>query len=179
MKDQRSSRTFKSIELLSECYANNCLASKLSEILRKRTDYAIRVLHNYKYGRDRIIKEILKRSPTRQLIIAIIDYERGISRVYIDIHFKLKEVEKHIFIGVSKHKPNTMAIVFDPDIESAFLCRISKELCINSLKLKRVKSSNACKIVERLIEKNSEGKRILYKLIDEILNEPLNLIYRL
>lgn len=171
MQDRRSNKAFKSIEILSECYANKCLAGKLSEILRKRTDYAIRVVHSYKYGRDRIISELLKRSLARQWIIAIIDYERGISRVYIDTLFKLKEVENHIFIGVSKRKPNITVIVFDPDIESAFLCKLSKELCRNLFKLKHIKSRNACNVVERVIEESSEGKRILYKLSKEILNK--------
>ncbi len=159
------------IDLVSECYANKCVANKLSEILRRRKGYIVRVVHSYVHGRDRIVSKILKRVSMEQQLIAIIDYERGVSRAYIDKHFELKEIESRILIGTSKRKSNVMVIVFGPDIEDALLCRISKDLCRDLFKLKRIKSRDACSIVEKLIEESEEGKRILYRLSEEILSK--------
>ena len=101
---------------MPECYANRCLADELARMLRRRI------------GRDRIVSRVLKSPLTGRLLIAVIDYERGVSRVYIDRHFELEEVADRILIGVARKKPNVMAIVFDPDIENAFLCRVSRQL---------------------------------------------------
>lgn len=166
----------KIVKLIAECYANKCIADKLSEILKKHTNYIIDTpLHNYKLGRDRIIKDILKKQSTKHLVIAIIDYERGVSRVYIDKNFKkLGEVEGPIIISVSKQRPNVAAIIFDPDIEEAFLCKMSRNLCKDPHKLERIKSIEACQIIEKLLDKSDEGRNLLNKLSEEILSKFLN-----
>ena len=173
MRRQELGSHYKGAELVlvSECYANKCLADELSQTLRRRAGHGVRPkhnYHNYRYGRDRIISEILKKQLTGKLI-AVIDYERGISRHYVDKHFELREVVSCIFVGIGKRKPNIIAIVFDPDIENAFLCRISRELCRDKFQLERIKSRDACNIVKRLIEESIEGKKILNRLSEEIL----------
>ncbi len=169
MPSRNSNNISSNIQLIPECYANRCIAEKLSEMLAKHLGYTPRVVHSYKYGRDRIIREIMKRSQMGQRFIALIDYERGVSRVYIDRHFELEEIEANIFIGVSRRSPDAIAVVFDPDIESAFLCMVSRELCESPSRLRRVKSRDACGIVGRLLEEYREGVRFMQRLVNGIL----------
>ena len=174
MSRQKPSSSLENVELVAECYANKCIADKLSQALRKRMGCEVRVKHTYRHGRDRVVSEILKRPLAgQQRLIAVIDYERGISREYINNHFELEEVVNSIFAGVSRSKPGVVAIVFDPDVESAFLCRISKERCKNKSLLERIKSRRACNAVEGIVEGSREGERILSRLSEEVLNRLL------
>jgi gamma-glutamyl phosphate reductase len=166
---KRLSEQIKEIKLIPECYANKCIANKLYEILKRQLRQHISILHNYKHGRDRIISKILKSPLAEQALIAVIDYERGISRIYIDEHFELEKVINYIFIDISKHDPKVMAIIFDPRIEEAFVCRVSKELCKNPFLLEQIRSRNACNILKKVVDKNKEAKDIIYKLSEKLI----------
>jgi len=128
-------------------------------------------LHRYNYGRDRIVKMLL-RSTGPHHVVGIIDYESGVSRSYIDKHFDLEEVGTGVSLGTARGRQNIPAVIFDPNIEEALLCRIRSNICKDPLHLrKRMKSSEACvalsgilsdKGVEQLV--GSIGRLLLEKL---------------
>jgi len=155
---------------LVECYANKCFAEKLKSTIAE-SGISVKVQHRYNYGRDRIVKMLLSYTEPHH-VVGIIDYEHGVSRSYIDKHFDLEEVETRVLLGTARGKQNILAVIFDPNIEEALLCRIYGSICKNPLYLrKRVKSSEACttlseilsdKEVEQLV--SSIAKLLLEKL---------------
>lgn len=160
---------FERVEIVSECFANYYFASVLAQELRERTDWRIgKLRHSHKHGRDRIVGDLMKRSSRGTLTIAVIDYEKGIARKFIDYNFELREVVKGVFVGRAKRRDDVLVIVFDPRIEDVLICRFSRELCRNIDALKRIKSERAYSIVSRVIGK-SEVKKIIYELSEAII----------
>ena len=157
------------MEFLAECYANTYVAKKLSQMLNKKLKQPSKVRHSYKQGRDRIIKEIISISKRKdRLTIAVIDYEKGISRKFIDVNFELSKIDERILIGISKHGKNAIAIVFDPDIEEAFICRISRELCEDIFQFQKLKSRKAYSAIREFIGK-PDTKRILNTIVEKLV----------
>ncbi len=155
------------IIFLSECYANYGFTRKLIEELRRHKD-EIRVnknIHKRVLGRERILKEIERiysmiRSRTAK-IIAVIDFEEGYSRKFIGENFVLQKVSSfNIYIGVYKRLNNVYAIIFDPHIEEAFICKFDKNACRDPSESERYKSEEAIDLVMKLFRK-SEARKCL------------------
>ena len=167
--------------IVAECYANKCVAQSfrtvLNNMLREKlgeAPIATKVRHNYKYGRDRIVKELAKLANrnTDAKILAIIDYETGISRVFIDNNFDLYGLKGYnsILVGRYRRSQNILAIVFDPNIEKALICSIEKSLC-NPDMLKRVKSDDACSALRPLF-----GKQSFNDILQQMANHVLSIL---
>ena len=128
--------------------------------------------HSRTQGRDRILKRIFKEANSFAIVIAIIDYESGDARRFIDEQFDLRKVEEGVFIGKAKRKENVFAVVFDPNIEEGLLQRLSPEKLRNPDIAKKLKSSEACRVIDRVVGEDQEAK----KLLDKILNSLIGVI---
>jgi len=102
--------------------------------------------------------------------VGIIDYERGVARSFIDKQFDLKDVERKIFLGVAKGRRNVLAVIFDPDIEEALICRKHSDICRSPSELRRVKSSDACAAISRVLD-DEEVKHLMHTIARLLLKE--------
>lgn len=163
--------------LFAECYANECLAQKLAQNLKDVEEIIIR--HKEVYGRDTIIKILKKilagefRSPLVEgtLTMAIIDYERGDARKYIDNFFSQRQIitEGIVLSTTERKRKKIVAVIFDPNIEEAFLCKISNKLCCTESVHKRIKSKNACSFLEKFLESDN-AKRLIELISQKVLD---------
>ena len=159
--------------ILPECYANECVARMLKMKLR---DFSINVevSHNYKHGRDRIVQDLDKLASkvgNAITLLALIDYEKGIARFYIDKNFELHRLEGHngILLGRYHRKRNVLAIVLDPNIEEALLCKVEERLCKDPEMFEQIKSRSACKVIFPLTERQ-EFSNILQQMANKIVS---------
>jgi len=162
------------IPILAECYANKCFAERLSGVLEEAIGVKVEVKHKSSSGRDRVVKELSNLASSQPgYIIGVIDYEVGESRKFIDKNFSLEGVEEGILVGQIKSKSNVLAVIFDPNIEEALLCRESRrELCRDPEWLERVKSSEACSAVNKILDEDDIAK--LIHRVGERLREKLS-----
>jgi len=161
------------VVLLAECYANECFAEKLGGFMAE-LGVSVEVKHSPTYGRDRIVHSLLERHRGSRYVVGVIDYERGVSRVFIDKQFDLKEVESGILFGVAKERRNVFAVIFDPDIEEALICRKRSDICRSPSEIRKVKSSEACTAISRILD-DEEVKR-LTNSIAKLLIEELGIV---
>jgi len=119
--------------------------------------------------RDRILN-VLKQL-RQSSILAIIDYEEGQARKYIDENFQLERVVEGIYVGVFRRSQNVFALVFDPRIEEAFICRFLRGRCSDVDWKGKVKSGDACDALAELL--NREDVVILMQRIGAAIEERL------
>jgi len=136
------------LTVVPECYANACFAQRLVDILRAAHGVNTRVIHRRVSGRDRILNELERLQQDKVLVI--IDYEVGPARKYIDENFNLEKVVEGIYVGVFRHSQNVVAVVFDPRIEEAFICRFLRGRCSDVYWKEKVKSGEACSVLAEL-----------------------------
>jgi len=154
--------------LIAECYANACFAQELKKLLNKEGIQYVRVKHKQTMGRDRILKDLMGIAErVSDLVVAVIDYEEGIARAYVEKQFKTSSVNRNVLLGISKQKDNLLAIVFDPNIEDGLLCKVNKTLCRDPSYYKKVKSSKACNVVAKYLKENYI-QSILRRLVAEL-----------
>jgi len=157
------------LTVVPECYANACFAQRLVDILRAARGVNPRVIHRRVSGRDRILN-ILKQLPQDNVLV-IIDYEVGPAREYIDENFQLERVVEGIYVGVFRRSQNVVAVVFDPRIEEAFICKFLRGRCSDVDWKGRVKSGEACSVLAELL--NREDVAILMQKIGAAVVERL------
>jgi len=122
------------VVVLAECYANRCIAEEIIEMLREVIGVSKSLRHTMKMGRDEVLKRYKKilsdPSTSNAYVLAVIDYEQGRTREYIDKNFDLRAplYNNTVCIGVDKKNPRGVVIVFDPFIEE-FLCKVSGRFC--------------------------------------------------
>ena len=122
------------VVVLAECYANRCVAEEIIEMLREVLEISKNIKHTVKMGRDEVLKRYRKilsdTSTSNAYVLAVIDYEQGKTREYIDKNFDLRAplYNNTVHIGVDKRNPRGVVIVFDPFIEE-FLCKVSGRFC--------------------------------------------------
>ena len=147
-----------------------CVAEELERLIRE-FGYHARTIHKYMQGRDRVVKEVMRvAGEVGGLVVAVIDYERGASRVFIDKHFDLVErIEATILLGIGRRRRNLIAVIFDPDIEEGFLCKINRAICQNITYYRRVKSERACSVIAGLIGEQS-AQRALRRIAESLAN---------
>lgn len=154
--------------LAAECYSNACFAEELKKILYEERFRDVRIIHKHVLGRDRILKDSVGiAEKTDELVIAIIDYEKGVARAYIEKQFRLFMVYENILLGSSVKKGNLLAIVFDPNIKEGLLCKVRDILCRNPSYYNKIKSSDACNIIARYL-KEDPIQKILSKLVMDL-----------
>lgn len=153
--------------IVAECYANTCFAEALRGVLREKGFLEVRIVHKHVMGRDRVLRESLAiADKTNDFVLAVIDREEGIASSYIDKNFKIQETYEGILLGVSNRASNLLAVIFDPDIERAFLCKIASVLCEEGYR-RRVKSGGACSILGRYLG-GERAQDILRGLAEEL-----------
>jgi hypothetical protein len=116
------------VVVLAECYANKCIADEIVNLLRLREN----TIHSRVMGRDKVLKKYrstLERY-ANAYVIAVIDYEEGIMRTFIDRNFNLRTslYNGKVHIGIDRMYRRGLAIVFDTCIEE-FLCEITNKFC--------------------------------------------------
>ena len=164
----------KRVELVvAECYANACIAREITRSL----NIGVKLRHDVKMSRDKILKKIENlrgELGESSYLIAIIDYERGDMRKYIDLNFEFKE--KNLFngtvhIGVYKRDKRVIAVIFDPFIE-AFLCKTTRRFCGDDEWgiLKRGDINRVCR--ELLAVRVEEGIGVLSRALNSVLGDP-------
>ena len=129
------------------------------------------VRHSYMWGRDRIIKKVYEHAKRKkdEVFVAVIDYERGVAREYINRNFRLQKLEgfQGLLVGISYRQANVLAIVFDPDIENV-LERVlgTKQLSVSQRE--KLKSNKACEELKKIFE-NNNVKKMLQSLAKKLL----------
>jgi len=157
------------LTVVPECYANACFAQRLVDILRAAHGINPRVSHRRVSGRDRILN-MLKRLQ-QDKVLAVIDYEEGQARKYIDENFQLERIVEGIYVGVFRRSQNVVAVVFDPKIEEAFICRFLRGRCSDVDWKGKVKTGEACSVLAELL--NREDVAILMQKIGAAVVERL------
>jgi len=115
--------------LLAECYANACIAGEIARELGVEA----KTRHDAKMGRDKVLKKIESlrgKLIENESIIAVIDYEVGPMREFIDRNFEFRDAmfNGSVYMGVYKRDKRVIAIVFNPYIEE-FLCKTTGKFC--------------------------------------------------
>jgi len=89
----------------------------------------------------------------------------GIAREFVSSYFKLQKLSEggEILLGVSRWRANALAIVFDPNIERAFICKVERELCADPRRYRRLKSNRACSMLRGVLE-SKKAKDILRRI---------------
>ncbi|GEM_PF-3201572 len=159
--------------ILAECCANHYIAKRMLDMLNEVFSFKAKLRHNFRQGRDRIlsnIERIIKESENYR-IFAVIDFEKGeVARKYINAYFILHKIDDRILLGVSKKYSNKVtAIIFDPNIEEAFLCPILREICSDRSKFDLVKSSKCEDYLSKVIDRNSLFQEKLQKIVNELI----------
>ena len=148
------------VKIVAECYANACFGEKVKQVLIRTSRHLdVNVLHNRFMGRDRVIK-FVKRTINQYkdvVLVAIIDYERGPLREYIDVFFRdLEPLQSNQKILVGRGRRGAIAgVIFDPDPEEVFaMYSLKSETVCNKLERSLGETLNALadKVVTRLIE---------------------------
>ena len=156
--------------ILGECCANHYIANRVSEIFNKNHRIRAESMHDYKQGRDRILSSIdrMIKKYKESAIIAIIDFEKGeVARKYIDNYFDKYEIDSRILLGISKrYGKKVVAVIFDPNIEEALICLVSKEVCSDKSKLNKVKSNKCEDILNKMMDKSP----LLHRKVEKIVN---------
>jgi len=145
--------------VFGECYANTCLAKVLIDSLT--VNGGIKLVHKPSLGRDRIISKVFRAAKRfGGTVLAVIDYERGASREYVDVSFDLTEVCPGVFVGVGRKDRRVLAVVLDPDFEDGLLCvdREFGEVCESRDFLDDVKSSRACAVLADFLNAFAGGE---------------------
>jgi hypothetical protein len=166
------------LTILAECYANKCIAEMILEIIAGELNVK-RVRHNEKMGRDKVIAKAYRIGRSiggDELLLIIIDYERGVARRYVDSNFNIKSTlyEGTVHIAISD-KLKAVAIILDPDVEE-FLCRNARRYCNEGERgeLKRGNQNRVCGKLQNLKELN----KILYNLTNMLLGEMQEMLRR-
>lgn len=156
--------------IIGECYANSYVAKELAENFIKILNKTCKPKHRPDYGRDKIIKkidELLQMNNT--VVICVIDYEEGVSRKFIEKYFNLLEIDDSVFIGTRhKGKSKAIALIFDPNIEKAFICKIEKAICSDLNKMRKLKSPKALELLNNILN-NDECKNKIQKWSQKLI----------
>jgi len=156
--------------LVAKCYANKCFAEKLCEAL-KEASVSADVRHRHMFGRDRVVKELFEfERAQRAYVVGVVDYEAGASRPFISKWFELKELESGVLVGRAKRRARLYAVIFDPNIEEALLCKVRSLVCRDPFELRRVKSSEACEAVGSILS-SAYAEEVLREVLKALLKE--------
>jgi len=99
--------------IVAECYGNKCVGEYL------RNAVGGKVYHQRSYGRERILRNIVKNiKPRCSRLVVVIDYETGDARIFVEKNFRLTQICGKVWVGQGVNKlAGVVAVVFDPHIE--------------------------------------------------------------
>jgi hypothetical protein len=99
--------------IVAECYGNKCVGEYL------RNAVGGKVYHQRSYGRERILRNIVKNiKPRCSRLVVVIDYETGDARIFVEKNFRLTQICGKVWVGQGVNKlAGVVAVVFNPHIE--------------------------------------------------------------
>jgi hypothetical protein len=141
------------LRVLADCYANKCFA----EILEASIEGVASVdsiVHTAKMGRDRVLKKAKRAAGglgREELLLLVIDYERGAARRYVEVKFRvLGDLYGGTLHIARSDDSKAIAVIFDPDIEE-FLCRVTGRYCRDDER-RELKSGDQDVVCGRLLD---------------------------
>ena len=141
------------LRVLAECYANKCFA----EILEASIEGVASVdsiVHSAKMGRDKVLKKAERATGglgRGELLLLVIDYERGPARRYVEVKFKvLGDLYGGTLRIARSEDSKAIAVIFDPDIEE-FLCKVTGRYCRDDER-RELKSRDQNAVCKRLLD---------------------------
>jgi hypothetical protein len=141
------------LRVLAECYANKCFA----EILEASIEGVASVdsiVHSAKMGRDKVLKKAKRATGglgRGELLLLVIDYERGAARRYVEVEFRvLGDLYGGTLHIARSDDSKAIAVIFDPDIEE-FLCRVTGRYCRDDER-RELKSGDQDVVCGRLLD---------------------------
>jgi len=166
------------IRVFTECFANKWFVMTLCERLSVRR----KIRHSRKSSRDRVIKDlkeyILSSSEEEATaVLAVIDYEKGRMRPYIDallnefLRTEKQRIDNSLVVAYERER-RVVVIVFDPNIEEALLCRADRRLCRDKDLLRRIKSKRGPEFLQGRLRNNPYIRSIterVAKTMEELL----------
>jgi hypothetical protein len=130
------------LRVLAECYAIEGVTSVDS------------IVHTAKMGRDKVLKkaERTARGLGRgELLLLVIDYERGPARRYVEVKFKvLGDLYGGTLHIARSDDSKAIAVISDPHIEE-FLCRVTGRYCRDDER-RELKSGDQDVVCGRLLD---------------------------
>jgi len=158
--------------LLAECYANACIASEIARELSLEA----KVRHDVKMGRDKVLKKISalhRELGENDSIIAVIDYEMGPTREFIDRNFEFRDVMFNgtVYVGIYKRDMRVVAVIFNPYIEE-FICKVTGKYCKDGERgtLKHGSVDRVCRELSRIYV--SDSIKQISRVISSLLEDP-------
>ncbi len=141
------------LRVLAECYANKCFAEILKTLIEGVASVDS-IVHSAKMGRDRVLRkaERTARSLGRgELLLLVIDYERGPARRYVEAKFRvLRDLYEGTLHIARSDDSKAIAVIFDPDIEE-FLCKVTGRYCRDDER-RELKSGDQDAVCKRLLD---------------------------
>jgi hypothetical protein len=143
--------------IVAECYGNKCVGEYL------RNAVGGKVYHQRNYGRERILRNIVKNiRPRCNRLVVVIDYETGDARIFVEKNFRLTQICERVLVGQGvKELAGVVAVVFDPHIEA-----FAKWLGLNpGDKLKR---DEACNYLHSELKRSNDASSKFEDCIQQI-----------
>lgn len=141
------------LRVLADCYANKCFA----EILEASIEGVASVdsiVHTAKMGRDKVLKKAKRTArglEREELLLLVIDYERGPARRYVEAEFRvLRDLYEGTLHIARSDDSKAIAVIFDPDIEE-FLCKVTGRYCRDDER-RELKSGDQDVVCRRLLD---------------------------
>jgi hypothetical protein len=141
------------LRVLAECYANKCFA----EILEASIEGVASVdsiVHTAKMGRDKVLKKAERAAGglgREELLLLVIDYERGPARSYVEVKFKvLRDLYGGTLHIARSEDSKAIAVIFNPDIEKS-LCKVTGMYCRDDER-RELKSGDQDVVCRRLLD---------------------------
>jgi hypothetical protein len=111
-------------------------------------------MHSAKMGRDKVLKKAERTARglgREELLLLVIDYERGPARRYVEAKFKvLGDLYGGTLHIARSDDSKAIAVIFDPDIEE-FLCRVTGRYCRDDER-RELKSGDQDVVCGRLLD---------------------------
>ena len=154
--------------VFAECYANKFFAEEVKEKLEEAGfSYRLKTVHKLVYGRDRILCKARRVLEERKntLMLLFIDYEEGPLRRYVEDFFPNRENVagfSSVYVGRSRFAENLVAVIFDPNIESALGVKADRDRRI-------LKTKHACRKLRSILASRS-------RLVEEVASKIVSLI---
>ena len=131
------------------------------------SSYRLRIVHKLVYGRDRILCKVRRvlEEHKNTLMLLFIYYEEGPLRRYVEDFFPNRENIagfSSVYVGRSRFAENLIAVIFDPNIESALGAKADRDRKI-------LKTEHACSKLRSIL-----GSRL--RLVEEVASKIISLI---
>jgi len=141
------------LRVLAECYANKCFAEILETSIAGIASVDS-IVHSAKMGRDKVLKKAERAAGglgREELLLLVIDYERGPARRYVEVKFKvLGDLYGGTLHIARSDDSKAIVVIFDPDIGES-LCKVTGRYCRDDER-RELKSGDQDVVCGRLLD---------------------------